>query len=241
MIFSVNNIWFYQGTVQDAKPHSHFAIQLIFSLQNSITVRFGKNVITTKSILIKSNIPHYLAFESEIFSILVNPISTFGYYLLETLGTKDWIEFNPDWVNELQLLFNNFIKKEISDNDFFLTTGNIFSRVQKEYKINLNFHDDRIVRVVSYLEEHSQEIVPLEEISRLFKLSESRFLHLFKENTGITYRRFQLWNKLMLAGKHILSGMNLTTAAHEAGFADSAHLSRTFKETFGALPKNIIA
>jgi AraC family transcriptional regulator len=31
----------------------------------------------------------------------------------------------------------------------------------------------------------------------------------------------------------------LTTAAHEAGFADSAHLSRTFRDTFGLAPSRI--
>ena len=29
------------------------------------------------------------------------------------------------------------------------------------------------------------------------------------------------------------AGSSLTQAAHEAGFADSAHLSRTFRRTFG--------
>jgi len=33
-----------------------------------------------------------------------------------------------------------------------------------------------------------------------------------------------------------IGGDNLTMAAHEAGFADSAHLSRTFRRMFGRAP-----
>ena len=33
-----------------------------------------------------------------------------------------------------------------------------------------------------------------------------------------------------------MRGSSLTEAAHEAGFADSAHLSRTFRATFGIAP-----
>ena len=36
-----------------------------------------------------------------------------------------------------------------------------------------------------------------------------------------------------LADKLVAKGKSLTTAAHEAGFADSAHFSRTFKRMFG--------
>jgi AraC-like DNA-binding protein len=37
----------------------------------------------------------------------------------------------------------------------------------------------------------------------------------------------------------IVRGVSLTTAAHEAGFADSAHLSRTFKHMFGLTPSEL--
>jgi AraC-like DNA-binding protein len=44
---------------------------------------------------------------------------------------------------------------------------------------------------------------------------------------------------LMDALTQIVCGVSLTTAAHEAGFADSAHLSRTFKRMFGMTPSDL--
>ena len=64
-------------------------------------------------------------------------------------------------------------------------------------------------------------------------LSESRFSHLFVEEIGLPFRTFVLWRRMMLAVNSVASGASLTSAAHEAGFADSAHFSRTFLRMFG--------
>jgi AraC-like DNA-binding protein len=41
------------------------------------------------------------------------------------------------------------------------------------------------------------------------------------------------WLRLIRAVDAHAGGLSLTEAAHAAGFADSAHLSRTFKRMFG--------
>ena len=64
-------------------------------------------------------------------------------------------------------------------------------------------------------------------------LSESRFSHLFVEEVGLAYRTYLLWRRLMVAVDGIAAGASLTKAAHDSGFADSAHFSRTFLRKFG--------
>ncbi len=64
-------------------------------------------------------------------------------------------------------------------------------------------------------------------------LSPSRARHLFALDTGLPFKRFVLWQRLERAVELFAAGHSLTAAAHEAGFADSAHLSRTFRKTFG--------
>lgn len=64
-------------------------------------------------------------------------------------------------------------------------------------------------------------------------LSESRFLHLFRQEAGTSLRRYRLWTRLMRAGTAISAGRNLTDAAAEAGFASPSHLADRFKSTFG--------
>jgi AraC-like DNA-binding protein len=69
---------------------------------------------------------------------------------------------------------------------------------------------------------------------------ESRARHLFKEQAGVSFKRYLKWLKTMEAVKYTCTAnSNLTEAAHMAGFSDSAHLSRTFKEMFGLSPSSI--
>jgi AraC-like DNA-binding protein len=64
-------------------------------------------------------------------------------------------------------------------------------------------------------------------------LSHSRARHLFVEHTGLPFKTYVLWLRLQRAVTLYASGSSLTEAAHQSGFADSAHLSRTFRRTFG--------
>jgi AraC-like DNA-binding protein len=67
-------------------------------------------------------------------------------------------------------------------------------------------------------------------------LSSSRFRHLFREQTDIPYRRYRMWRRVMSAMGTLHKIDNLTYAAMEAGFTDSAHFNRCFRDTFGVNP-----
>jgi AraC-like DNA-binding protein len=72
-------------------------------------------------------------------------------------------------------------------------------------------------------------------------LSSSRFQHLFKEVTGVSFRRFRVWARIRAALAGAMRGATLTQAAYEAGFSSSAHLSCAFKEMFGMAPTRLLA
>lgn len=70
-------------------------------------------------------------------------------------------------------------------------------------------------------------------------LSATRFTHLFRQKTGLSLSRYLLWSRLLLAVEAVAHGDNMTDAAHAAGFADLAHMSRTFRNTFGVVPSEL--
>jgi AraC-like DNA-binding protein len=72
-------------------------------------------------------------------------------------------------------------------------------------------------------------------------LSSSRFQHLFKDNVGVSFRRFRLWARMRVAIRLALGGASLTQAAMEAGLSSSAHLSTAFKGMFGISPSQLIS
>ena len=79
----------------------------------------------------------------------------------------------------------------------------------------------------------------LAELGEYAGLSTSRFLHLFKAQTGIPLRRYRLWNRMGAAVGAFRGGVSLTEAAHAAGFASSAHFSSAFRDMFGMMPSDL--
>ena len=78
------------------------------------------------------------------------------------------------------------------------------------------------------------------EVAARVDISASRLTHLFTDQVGIPLRRYVLWLRLRIAMTRVQAGDDLTGAAHAAGFADSAHLTRTCRQMFG-LPPSVIS
>lgn len=71
-------------------------------------------------------------------------------------------------------------------------------------------------------------------------LSESRFLHRFRDHTGLPLRPYLRWRRLLTAMTQVMVGHSLTDAAVAAGFADAAHFTRTFRRHFGIAPRTLL-
>ncbi len=54
------------------------------------------------------------------------------------------------------------------------------------------------------------------------------------------FRAYVLWLRLEIALSAYVDGKSLTEAAYAGGFADSAHLSRTFKKMFGITAASVL-
>ena len=71
-------------------------------------------------------------------------------------------------------------------------------------------------------------------------LSPSRFQVLFREATGLPVRNYLLWRRLLEATARLQAGEAVTAAAHATGFADAAHLSRSYRRIIGAAPSSLL-
>ena len=100
--------------------------------------------------------------------------------------------------------------------------------------------DDRIVRALAIVRQMDAPKIRLEEVADAVFLSPSRFQHLFSEEVGLPFRRYVLWRKLTRSLVEIGRGANLSAAAHASGFADSAHLTRTYHQMFGISPSVMV-
>jgi AraC-like DNA-binding protein len=99
--------------------------------------------------------------------------------------------------------------------------------------------DTRVLAAIAHIVERIDNAPSLEEVASLVNLSASRFRHLFVAQTGMPMRTYVLWRRLLHVWTLLMRGETLTGAAHAAGFADSAHLSRTARAMFG-LPPSVL-
>jgi AraC-like DNA-binding protein len=96
--------------------------------------------------------------------------------------------------------------------------------------------DERILRAVAYINANLGKPMTLEAVAGHVFLSPGRFRHLFVEQTGMGLRPYVLWRRFLRAWDLLAAGDSVSTVAHKAGFADSAHFARTSRQTFGFPP-----
>ena len=100
--------------------------------------------------------------------------------------------------------------------------------------------DVRILAALRRMRDQPHRSHSMAELGACAGLSASRFLHLFKAETGVPLRRYRLWNCMGAAVAAFREGKSLTEAAHAAGFASSAHFSTAFRDMFGMMPSELL-
>lgn len=100
--------------------------------------------------------------------------------------------------------------------------------------------DPRMIRALEAIDGALGGKVTQNMIARKAGMSKSSFTDLFRAIIGMPLRRYVLWRRLNVAVAEIGAGADATQAAHKAGFADSAHFSRTMRETFGVSPTDSV-
>jgi AraC-like DNA-binding protein len=99
--------------------------------------------------------------------------------------------------------------------------------------------DARVAAALRHMRDEPQRAHRLTTLAARAGLSPSRFLHLFKAETGVPLRRYRIWNRIGAAVRANGEGASLTEAAHAAGFASSAHFSSAFRDMFGMMPSDL--
>lgn len=101
--------------------------------------------------------------------------------------------------------------------------------------------DPRVVRAMAQIGRFSGEPVTAASCAAEAALSASRFLHLFKQETGISFRSFRAWKR----ARHLLhfanQDLNLAHLAQDIGYPDSTHFSHSIRRFYGLKPRAIFS
>lgn len=242
LIFKAGDTGIFLGRVGDNEFHQHYALQLTIGIEEKFELETEEGKFVSDSLIVHPQISHRLDTKGEpVLIFLFNPASTLGHFFAKHLTTEPVQEFDEEWIDYLRMFVVDLFKKEINEKTFLSACINSMAEFNGRCLSAKHQMDKRVLASLQYLDRHTREVIPLKEMAEEMCLSESRFQHLFKEETGVSYRRMQLWKKLLSSFDYLRTTKTLTELAHQAGFSDSSHYSKTFKESFGFAPSEVFA
>ncbi|QOD61959.1 AraC family transcriptional regulator [Polaribacter haliotis] len=98
---------------------------------------------------------------------------------------------------------------------------------------------DRITKSISYMREHLNEKISLENLAKDAKLSVSQFCTLFKKKTEISPLNYLTHLKIQKACSLLdFTDLKVNEIAVKVGYSDPFYFSRVFTKTMGKSPKN---
>jgi AraC-like DNA-binding protein len=102
-------------------------------------------------------------------------------------------------------------------------------------------HDARIARVLHGLRTQPHERWSADDAAASACLSFSRFLHLFKAEVGVPYRKLRTWKRARCLLGYANGNSTLTNVALDTGYPDSTHFSHSIRQVYGLKPRDILA
>ncbi len=104
------------------------------------------------------------------------------------------------------------------------------------YEIPQNNPDHRIMRILTYINEHidKPEYLKVEHLATLFLMSPTYIGEFFRKHVNISLREYIIKARLKVVEIRLLnSDYTLAEIADDLGFTDVSHLSKTFKRYVG--------
>jgi AraC-like DNA-binding protein len=224
-----------------ADVHAHHAIQLSIGLKGRVRFLSAKAAHWTEydAALVPPHIRH--AFDAEgsvVANIFCEPESVVGRTLIARFGSQAIAAIpTPDAATAARRLRESYAANE-PDDALNATAQSVLTDLADAAE-TAPTTDPRVLKAIAEIERRLDRSITLGEIARVVHLSPSRFRHLFVAETGVPFRPYVLWLRLQSALECALAGASWTEAAHSANFADSAHLTRTFKRMFGVAPASL--
>lgn len=238
--------------------HSHFFWEILYCFGGSVEYLLGTRRYQVRAgdiIVIPPNVGH-CPLLSEHFEapyrravLWMNPeITAFSpggladdsqqeAYLLRTTGTR-W-----DVLEEYFRRGCLEAEREAKNHELFLF-GNALcinallnrARIENDDPDVLSEKKDLLDEIISYIEKHLADKITLADTAHHFLVSESTIGKVFRNQMDVSFYRYVIQRRLLLAKKMIRAGTPLDEIYGRVGFGDYSSFYRAFKREFEVSP-----
>ena len=235
LVWEGASLWVLEGAGDHAQTdfHAHHAIQVTLALEGDFELRAAGERLTGPAVAVAPDASHIFNAAGRIAFLFVEPESADGQALIAAAFHGGALAAlpAPALAPPLAALSAAFTANE--DDDALMRIGRDLVSALAGPVERAAAPDPRVQRMLAYAAANLEKPLSLPAAANAACLSPSRARHLFVAQTGLPFKTYILWLRIRRAVEIYAAGASLTEAAHEAGFADSAHLSRTFRRTFG--------
>jgi len=220
--------------------HKHPSIAIVLSFEKQFEIVTSENSsLLYEAALIPMTFDYKLLASKNDFTVFIHldPFSETSLIFKQTnpgIQSLNRVDF-LDVLNDLKIWFDE-------DDNNTQRVYNILETIVSKLPsscLHVQKMDERILRAIHFMKNSENENMNLKQIADLISLSPGRFYHLFKQETGLTFRQFILHLKMVNSLHAIHNHHTLTHASHFGGFSDQSHFIKTFKKAFGIKPSSI--
>lgn len=219
------------------RAHANHAVKILIG-EDAISVSLDHAQVKMQGAIIKANTLHKVkGGKGLLISLFINSHSKVGR-AINNLVKNRVLKLGGNTAGKLLKYFNEALDSHLTEPDIeaFLLETLLDNNILESAAVL----DDRIINVLDCIRSSSNYNVKFADLVAISGLSESRLIHLFKKEVGVTIRKYILWCRVQKALKAIASGSNIKQSASLAGFTDAAHFSRTVASMFGLSPSSLL-
>lgn len=224
----------YVGTGAVAAMHRHDAVQIVVGLDRPLDMILDGVTTQLRAAVIPVRREHSLMSTGRTAVILAEPLGPLG----EALTTFGREREGQDVWPQLSEIAQQEIRSGADLEVWSIRVIEVLTGLR--YLESFTKPRSTILQVRRYVEEHLDGVPRLSEVADRLGFSDRQLRRIIDEDLGMPFRRYVLWRRLRIAALQVHGGADLTTAAIEAGFSDSAHLSRVFRQMFGMTPSEVL-
>ena len=211
----------------DPEVHSHSAAHIMVSLDDNIDIIMESEQIRCKGILIPSGTAHTAnTYKNQVLVFLFDSTTSISNQITEISTLSN------EAVNEIAKAYHCFEKKSKLNLNYDEFIKHVYKCANLRVKETIDV-DNRIVSALTYIQSNLQEAITCSQVANNVFLSEGRFSHLFKEQVGMSFAAYLIYQRVVKTYAEIINGKSITEASINAGFSSSAHFAETNKRLFG--------
>ncbi len=233
----------YAGIVGASTAHAHHAFQLVQGVGGPVALRGAEDddELPCDVAVIAPSVPHGVGPEaSRAVMLYVDPDTTVGRRLRAVVPSRARV---GEWRSAGEPLRSCPVERlPVEWAEAHRHVRAFTAALGADAVTGVAVHP-ALVRARAWLAAHLlDDRISLERVADAVGLSADRLSHLFNERLGLGLLPLVLWLRLHAAAREIArhEGATMTGAAAAAGFADAAHMSRTFRRMFGVAPTDVV-